>query len=98
MVREQQGRRPDIPKPPAPAEGEAPVDPTEYAIGILEPGLKAAVAVGPAEIEALAEARAEAVRDALLADGAIDPARVFVIRGDPATTESGQVRMTLSLK
>lgn len=98
MVREQQGRKADIPKPPAPAEGEAPVDPTEHAIGILEPGLKAAVATGPAEIEALADARAEAVRDALLADGAIDPARVFVIRGDPATAESGQVRMTLSLK
>ena len=42
--------------------------------------------------------RAQAVRDALLADGAIDPVRVFLIRGEPSGVADGPVKMTLSLK
>lgn len=50
------------------------------------------------ELDALAAARAEAVRERLLGDGGIDPERVFVIRGERAMTGSDRVRMTLSLK
>lgn len=92
------GTKPDLPKPPKPAEGEPRPDPVEFAIGQLEPGLKAGMAAGPDDIDALAQARAEAVRDALLGEGGLDPARVFITRGQEAKVESGRARMTLSLK
>lgn len=92
------GSKPDIPKPPEPAENESAVDTVEYEIGQLEAKLRASLVVEEAEIAALAQARAETVRDGLLADGAIDPARVFLIRGEPVKATDGAVRMTLTLK
>jgi len=62
------------------------------------PKLREGVIVTDAELAALADARAQAVQDALLADGGIDPARVFLIRGEPAKAEGGTVTMVLSLK
>jgi hypothetical protein len=38
------------------------------------------------------------VQDLLLASGEIEPARVFVITGEPAPNEAGLVRMDLSLR
>jgi uncharacterized protein involved in outer membrane biogenesis len=92
------GTVPDVPTPPKPAEGEAPVDPVEFAIGQLEPGLKATITIPDEGVADLGEARAEAVRDALLGDGVIDPGRVFIISGEPAGLADGSVRMELSLK
>ena len=34
----------------------------------------------------------------LLADAAVDPARVFLVRGEPASAAAGRVPMVLSLK
>jgi len=98
MYRESTGSKPDIPDPPKPAEGEPPVDLLEHAIAFLEPGLKSAVSVPDEEVAALGTARAEAVRDALLGDGGVDPARVFIITGEAAELADGAVRMKLSLK
>jgi len=98
LHRERLGSRAEIPKPPAPAAGEPEVDPVEHAIAFLEPPLRATVVVDEAELTALGEQRAARVRDALLADGAVDPARVFLIRGQPAASADGAVRMVLSLK
>lgn len=95
---ERLGRKAEIPKPLKPAEGEAPVDPTEHAIAVLEPLLRATNVVEDADLATLGQARAEAVRELLLADGAIDPSRVFLIRGEPVTAADGTVRMILSLK
>ena len=50
-----------------------------------------------AELSALGSARATAVRDALLAKGDIDPARVFLVTGQAATIANGQVRLELKL-
>ena len=98
LHRERLGARAEIPKPPEPPEGEPAADPVEHAIAFLEPLLRATVTVQETELAELAERRAAAVRDALLADGAVDPARVFLIRGQPAATADGAVRMVLSLK
>lgn len=98
LYRQRYGARPEILKPPKPAEGEPAIDPLEHQIMQLEASLREAVNVADAELAALADARAQAVRDALLADGAIDPARVFLIRGEPATAADGIVKMVLSLK
>ena len=51
-----------------------------------------------AELAALGTARAEAVRDALLADGAIDPARVFLSTRQAVKSKDTAVRMELSLE
>jgi hypothetical protein len=92
------GTKPDLPKPPKPAEGEPKVDPVEFAIGQLEPGLKAGMKVGADDIEALAQARAEAVRNDLLGEDGLNAERVFINRGEDAKSEGGAVRMTLTLK
>lgn len=51
-----------------------------------------------AELAALGTARAEAVRDALLADAAIDPARVFLSTRQAVKAKDTAVRMELSLE
>jgi uncharacterized protein involved in outer membrane biogenesis len=98
LHRERLGSQAEIPKPARPAAGEPEADPVEHAIAFLEPLLRATVAVDDTELAALGEQRAARVRDALLADGAVDPARVFLIRGPPAAPADGTVRMVLSLK
>ncbi len=95
---ERLGQKPEIPQAPKPAEGEAAVDPTEHAIAYLEPLLRATVVVEDTDLAALGQTRAEAIRERLLADGGIDPSRVFLIRGEPVAAVDGNVRMTLSLK
>ncbi|HEU0224783.1 MAG TPA: DUF748 domain-containing protein [Steroidobacteraceae bacterium] len=98
LHRERLGSRAEIPKPEKPAAGEPEVDPVEHAIAFLEPLLRATVVVDDTELAALGEQRAARVRDALLADRAVDPARVFLIRGQPAASADGTVRMVLGLK
>jgi hypothetical protein len=98
LYEQQQGQKPEIPKPPKPAEGEAKPDPVEFAIEQLEPGLKAAITVGPEQLEELAQARAIAVRNALLGEEGLDAERVFVSRKDEAEAAGEAVRMTLSLE
>jgi hypothetical protein len=92
------GRKPELQKPPKPAEGEPRPDPVEFAIGQLEPGLRAGYSVGAEEVDALAQARAVAVRDALLGEEGIAAERVFIARGEDATAADGGVRMTLALE
>ena len=98
MHAERTGAKPDLPKPPKPAEGEEKPDPVEFAIGLLEPDLKAGVTVGEEDLVALGQARANAVRDALLLGGGLDPSRVFVVRGEEAEAADGGARMTLTLQ
>lgn len=98
LYRARLGRAPEIPKPPKPAPGEPAGDATEQAIAFLEPALRATLVVDEAALAALGQARAEAVRDALLGDGAVDPARVFIIRGEPAAGTDGAVKLPLTLK
>ena len=50
-----------------------------------------------AELAALGSARATAVRDALLAKGDIEPARVFLVTGQAATATKDGVRLELKL-
>ena len=92
------GKKPDLPKPPKPAEGEPKPDPVEFAIGQLEPGLRADVVAGADEVDALAKARAQAIRDALLGEEGLAAERVFVTRGEESSAVDGAVRMTLSLQ
>jgi uncharacterized protein involved in outer membrane biogenesis len=91
------GHRAEIPPPPAAAPGAPPPDPTAAAISGLEGQLRPRVSVAPAELDALAQARASAVQSALLDGTGIDPTRVFVIQSPPLPATAGPVRMQLAL-
>ncbi len=66
------------PPPPAPAAGRR--DPTPPDPSALEAALLGVVTIPPEALPALATARAQAARDALLAAG-LDPARIFLVEG-----------------
>jgi uncharacterized protein involved in outer membrane biogenesis len=90
------GHRAEIP-PPEVIKGQPAPDPTATAIAWLEGQLRPRFAPAPAEVDALAQARAVAVQSALLDGTGIDPSRVFVIKSAPLPATSGPVRMQLAL-
>jgi hypothetical protein len=68
------------------------------AVGALEEAWVAKHPATPEQLEALGKARAQAVQDALLATGEVDPARVFLIGADSQPGADGKVKLELSLK
>lgn len=82
-----------------PATGKRPDRETlrERSIVALERALRARIVVADEELRALARARANAVQDALLASGEIDPLRVFITRPAEAADAGDRVRLELSL-
>ncbi len=64
----------------------------------LVKSLRAAIVVSDAELRGLAQQRAESMQKSLLADGQIDPTRVFLVVNDKGTVQGGQVRLELSLQ
>jgi hypothetical protein len=98
LYRSQSGAKPEIPKPPAPAEGAAPVDRAAHAIAWLEGALKPRIVVTDAELATLAKERARAVQSGLLDGTGIDPSRVFVVQGAPLEGDAPTVRMRLALR
>jgi uncharacterized protein involved in outer membrane biogenesis len=70
----------------------------EFEITALEDVVLPKVEVPETELADLGRERAQAVQNLLLASGEIEPARVFVITGEPAPNEGGLVRMDLSLR
>jgi len=70
----------------------------EARITALEAALKSKVTVEPAAIDALGQARARAIQDALLQPGEIDPLRVFLVAPAPAKAADGKVRVALSMR
>ena len=72
--------------------------PYDQAINDLSAALIEHVQVADADLEALGKQRAEAIRDALLSDGKIEPARVFIVNV-PAKPQSGdKVKVELAVK
>jgi hypothetical protein len=65
----------------------------------LEEALAGKHPVTTEQLEALGKARAQAIPEALLAGGQVDPARVFLISSDSLPpAEGGKVKLELSLK
>jgi hypothetical protein len=56
------------------------------------------VVVPEADLARLAEARAAAIERALLAEGVLEPTRVFKVREGKVGTEAGRVRFELGLQ
>jgi hypothetical protein len=102
LYRERMGHRASLPDPPAAPEDADRAQKRELrdnaAIDWLQAQLAPLYAATPDELQALAQARAAAVQDALLADGAIDPARVFVATNLSVAPHEGKARMELKLE
>jgi uncharacterized protein involved in outer membrane biogenesis len=102
LVRKQTGAEPAIPEPPPPPEGtsraEAKALRQNAAIESLTAAARAGVVVSEAELARLAEARAAAIERALLAEGVLEPTRVFKVREGKVGTEAGRIRFELGLQ
>ncbi len=68
------------------------------ATGELDQALRQKYAATPEQLEALGQARARAIQDALLSSGEIDPQRVFLIAAEAKPPVDGKVRVELALK
>ena len=102
LVRKQTGAEPALPEPPPPPEGtsrsEAKALRQKAAIEVLTATARAGVVVTATELERLAEERAAAIERALLAEGVLEPTRVFKVREGKVGTEAGQIRFELGLQ
>ena len=64
----------------------------------LEKALREGIVVSDAELRGLAQQRAEAIQKGLLADGQIDPTRLFLVVNDKGKAQGAEVRLELSLQ
>jgi hypothetical protein len=107
LYRSKLGKRPAFPETlPAleakPAAGQQPPDAEQQRqmqeTVWLRGELRNAFVPSSADLAALGSARATAVRDALLAKGDIDAARVFLVTGQTGSAKDGHVRLELKLR
>jgi uncharacterized protein involved in outer membrane biogenesis len=82
---------------PAVLQIKSPAESITARTEFLSSALRERIASGDAELRALAEQRAQSVQQALLTDSGIDPARVFLVANDKATSKDGRVRLELSV-
>lgn len=104
VYKQQFGAKPDIPKSGAVTESEEASRKEKRAarksaeIQWLETQLLSKFQPTPAELAALGQARGEAVQDALLKGGTLDPSRVFLTPNAALTAHEDKVRMQLAMK
>lgn len=104
VYKQQFGSKPDIPKTEAAPETEEASRKEKRAARKsaesqwLETQLLPKFQPSTAELAALGQARGEAVQDALLKGGTLDPARVFLTPNAALTENDGKVRMALQMK
>ena len=88
--------------PPAPADPAKPLDADQQKEANenqwMRAELRKAFQPGNAELAALGSARGTAIRDALLAKGGIDPARVFLTTNETGEDTKNSVRLELKLR
>jgi hypothetical protein len=88
----------DTPLPELPPDTTTEGDPTEPLITLLEQGIRARIEIPDTALAELANRRAAAVRDAILANGDVAPDRVTVLPPAEARAEGGVVVMELALR
>jgi hypothetical protein len=105
LYKVQFGSKPDIPKAEAVTESaeeagwrEKRAAKKSYEVDWLETQLMAKFQPTDAELAALGTARGEAVQDALLKDGTLNPTRVFLSTNAQLKAQDGKVRMELQMK
>ena len=87
-----------VPKAGIFAGGEARAAANTAQIKWLETALRPKFAPAPADLAALGQARAAAVKAALLSENAIDPGRVFIATDKAVTAKDAKVVMELTVK
>ena len=96
------GSAPDFPKPETAASDAAAADAKAKAsadkVEFLRQSLLKKLTVSDDQIKALAQQRAEAIQQVLLADTQIDPTRVFLVANGKAKAQSQSVRLELTLE
>ena len=70
----------------------------EAAIADLNAALINHIEVPDADLEALGKQRAHAIQDALLSDGQVDAARVFIVNAPPKPDSGDKVKVELAVK
>jgi hypothetical protein len=102
LLRKQTGAEPVIPEPPPAPEGssraEARALRQSSALEYLTTAARASVVVPESELARLGEDRAQAIERALLAEGMLEPTRVFTVRDGKVGTEAGRIRFELGLQ
>jgi uncharacterized protein involved in outer membrane biogenesis len=88
--------------PPAPSDPAKPLDADQQKLANenlwMRAELRKAFQPGNAELATLGSARGTAIRDALLAKGSIDPARVFLTTNEAGEDVKNGVRLELKLR
>ena len=72
--------------------------PYDAAIADLNAALIERTQVSDADLEELGKKRAHAIQNALLSDGQIDPARVFLVNAPPKEASGDKVKVELAIK
>lgn len=102
LIERQGGTIPELPEPPASAEGTTRPDTKAMRdnaeIEFLSKEARMRVVATEAEIEALGEERGHAVERVLLTDTGLEPTRVFVSRNGKVAARDGKVRFELGLQ
>jgi hypothetical protein len=102
LIQKQTGAAPTVPEPPPPPEGtsraEAKALRQKATIEYLTIAARAGVVVPETELARLGEERAAAIERALLAEGVLEPTRVFKVREGKVGTEAGRIRFELGLQ
>jgi hypothetical protein len=89
---------PEPPRPEGMSRREARAAAEAATVEYLEQQLKDGIRASEADLDALGQARSEAVRAALLGGGQLDPGRVIPNRNGKVSAESGQVRFELEIR
>jgi hypothetical protein len=72
--------------------------PYDAAIGELNAALIEHLKVSDADLQALGKQRAQAIQDALLSDGQIEPARLFIVNASQKAQGGDKVKVELAVK
>ena len=68
------------------------------AVAYLQQQARSHLSVDESEYSRLGQQRASAVEQALLADSALEPSRVFTVRDGKVSAQDGKVQLELELK
>jgi len=72
--------------------------PYDAAINDLQAALLDHIQIADADLEALGKQRAQAIQDALLSDGQIEPSRLFIVNVPPQNGSGDTVKVSLAVK
>ena len=92
------GAAPQFPVVPPAAAGAPAVDVKAEQLMFLQQAIHNHIVVSDDDLKALAQARAQALQQAMLSGGQVDPRRIFLVANDKVQVQDKAVRLELSLR